>query len=374
MYVYVITNKINHKKYVGITTKTIEERWKEHIRIAFSNSKDSKALFKKAIKKYGVENWLVEELEQCENIEQLKEREQYWIKILNSYAFDENGWGYNSTRGGDLPPEFTQTPVCICDILQGTILFSCDSIKKAEKITGVRIEKIGEPDITSGGYCILYQKQLNGKTQEEIKNIIQDLYPHLVYQLDLQGNIVNLYRNTVEASKTINCSNGNLIMACQGKRRLCHGFQWAYRNNLKDKIYKQPRDIKTLAISVTQYSLGGIKIREWNSITEAVKNNRGTDSHISQCCNGKRQSCGGFQWRYTEDEITQLPPLFNKRKVQCIETQEIFETPNHAAKHFNYAQQTIKKSCMNNGKISKPFHFVWYDDLDQELELNKISV
>ena len=369
-YVYVITNKINHKRYVGITTKTIQKRWKEHLKTAFNlNSRDSHSIFKKAIRKYGEESWIVEELEQCDTIELLKQREQYWIKTLKTYAFDEDGWGYNSTRGGDLSPDFLKVPVCICDIVQGKILYFCESIVEAQEITGAKIEKIEEINRTSGGYCILYKKTVQGKTEEEIKNLIQDLYPTLVYQLDLEGNILNIYRNTTIASEAVKASQGNIITACEGKRRICNGFQWAYRRNLSEKIFKALPEIKTTAISVTQYSLGGIKIREWDSVTQAAQAGKGSDSHISQCCNGKRNSCGGFQWRYSSDNIEQLPPIFTKRKVQCVETQEIFETPNHAAKHFNYAQQTVKSSCMNNGKSSKPFHFIWYDDLDTETTL-----
>ena len=30
-YIYQITNKINKKIYIGLTTKTIDKRWKEHV-------------------------------------------------------------------------------------------------------------------------------------------------------------------------------------------------------------------------------------------------------------------------------------------------------------------------------------------------------
>ena len=42
-YVYKVTNLLNNKVYIGITTKTIEERWKCHIDTAYTkNSKDYK--------------------------------------------------------------------------------------------------------------------------------------------------------------------------------------------------------------------------------------------------------------------------------------------------------------------------------------------
>lgn len=48
------------------------------------------------MKKYGIDNFSCEEIEEVEN-KQLDEREKYWIKYYNSY-YD----GYNSTIGGRL--------------------------------------------------------------------------------------------------------------------------------------------------------------------------------------------------------------------------------------------------------------------------------
>lgn len=47
------------------------------------------------MKKYGVENFQVETLEECLN-EQASERECYWIEQLQSFKY-----GYNATKGGD---------------------------------------------------------------------------------------------------------------------------------------------------------------------------------------------------------------------------------------------------------------------------------
>lgn len=47
-----------------------------------------------AMNKYGVENFIVEELEYVKDENILSEREVYWIKELETY-------GYNATKGGD---------------------------------------------------------------------------------------------------------------------------------------------------------------------------------------------------------------------------------------------------------------------------------
>lgn len=111
-YIYKITNIINNKIYVGLTTKTPEERWKQHVSTAHKlNHKDSKCLFKRAIRKYGQDNFKLEIIDIADSEEELKEKEIYWIKKLKSYAFDDDGYGYNSTRGGDMPSEINKKKI-----------------------------------------------------------------------------------------------------------------------------------------------------------------------------------------------------------------------------------------------------------------------
>lgn len=88
-YIYKITNKVNGKSYIGQTRYTIEFRWRQHI-----HKKDN-TYFHNAIKKYGVDNFIVEKLEEC-NIEDLNEKEIYYIAKYNTFKD-----GYNLTIGGD---------------------------------------------------------------------------------------------------------------------------------------------------------------------------------------------------------------------------------------------------------------------------------
>ncbi len=92
-YIYLIENKINNKKYVGKTTYSIKERFRQHL--TDFNKHLERPLYR-AINKYGKENFEVVELECCE-IEKLDEREKYWIKYYNTF----HGEGYNATLGGE---------------------------------------------------------------------------------------------------------------------------------------------------------------------------------------------------------------------------------------------------------------------------------
>lgn len=93
-YIYKITNKINNKCYIGKTERTVEIRWKEHLK-NINQYKDHLPLYK-ALYSYGKENFIVEELEECDtNI--IDDREIYWIAYFNSYG----KLGYNCTGGGE---------------------------------------------------------------------------------------------------------------------------------------------------------------------------------------------------------------------------------------------------------------------------------
>lgn len=93
--VYLITCIINDKKYVGQTIGSIEKRWKKHIK----GNWDKKIEFfpiQRALKKYGVENFKIELLE--ENIEEqdkLDDAEVYYSDMYNTMT----PYGYNLRVG-----------------------------------------------------------------------------------------------------------------------------------------------------------------------------------------------------------------------------------------------------------------------------------
>lgn len=89
-YIYVITNKVNGKQYVGQTSRNIQTRFEEH----WSDKRSTSAIHK-AIEKYGILNFEIQELEQVD-LNQLDEREQYWIQKLDTYKN-----GYNKNIGGN---------------------------------------------------------------------------------------------------------------------------------------------------------------------------------------------------------------------------------------------------------------------------------
>lgn len=83
----------NNKKYIGITSRTITQRWGNHGEGYKSNS-----YFWKAIQKYGWDKFTHEVL--CSGLteERAKELEIYFIA---KYKTTESKYGYNIAHGGD---------------------------------------------------------------------------------------------------------------------------------------------------------------------------------------------------------------------------------------------------------------------------------
>lgn len=90
-YIYKITNVINNKSYIGQTKNTIKTRMYKHYSQA---NKDNVTGIDAAIKKYGKQNFIVEEICRCDN-QDLDELEKFYI-----HKYDTFNNGYNLTIGG----------------------------------------------------------------------------------------------------------------------------------------------------------------------------------------------------------------------------------------------------------------------------------
>lgn len=106
--VYLITNASNGKGYVGITSKAIELRLREHVRDAFPGRKNPNGTLyalHAAIHKYGQERFSICELEVGLSLAQARARERYHIETLGTYGGGRGRRGYNQTLGGEMPDE-----------------------------------------------------------------------------------------------------------------------------------------------------------------------------------------------------------------------------------------------------------------------------
>lgn len=91
--IYKITNNINNKIYIG-QSRNIQSRFNAHKTRPFNKNSDeyNKRLYV-SIRKYGLDNFSFEIIEEC-SIEELNKKENYWINYYNS---NNREYGYNQT-------------------------------------------------------------------------------------------------------------------------------------------------------------------------------------------------------------------------------------------------------------------------------------
>ena len=90
--IYLLTNTINGKQYVGQTSVGLDERWRRHCRYA---RRGNPQYLCRAIRKYGPDAFTREILEHT-TVEDVNVREIYWISELKTLEH-----GYNMTEGGE---------------------------------------------------------------------------------------------------------------------------------------------------------------------------------------------------------------------------------------------------------------------------------
>lgn len=243
--IYKIINNINGKIYVGQSID-IKERWKQHKYKAFNpNEKGYPSIIHVAFRKYGIENFSFEIIEECE-IEELDNKECYWIRELNTLTPN----GYNMLPGGQgtralLKPRF-------CSICGKTI----------------------SRDNKSGKCASCCQTKLF-ITKEALEEKL----------LEFKGNFTKIgdYFGLSDNAIRKKCKNYGLS---------------SYSSDYKDKKEKVPIKKPVFQIDVETNEI----IKKFNSIADAARElgvSRG--SHITEVCKGKNKTAYGYKWKYVED-------------------------------------------------------------------------
>lgn len=95
--VYLITNRVNGRRYVGKTNATALVRWQQHVKNARSELRGGCRFLNRAIRKYGAESFSIETIETCATEGDAFAAERFWIAWYET----KSPRGYNLTDGGE---------------------------------------------------------------------------------------------------------------------------------------------------------------------------------------------------------------------------------------------------------------------------------
>lgn len=282
--VYKITNIINNKVYIGCS-KDIETRWQKH-KYESNNSKHPQYNYSihKAFRKYGIENFKFEIIEECENY---FEREIFWIAYYNSYYN-----GYNETKGGETGPQL------IGESNPNSILLE----KEVYDIRN-RILKGENPDFIFEDY----KNKISKRHFERIKRgenwdkILKTEIKQYIKSEEYKNNI----KKWILEKRNKNKENINNLKQ-QGKswKEVYSLYDNQYTElGFKDLWYSLPKNENTYKHTRGQKVVKidkntNIILEKYNSAAEAARDNNCDASRILKVCKGKGQTAGGYKWKY----------------------------------------------------------------------------
>lgn len=189
--VYIHTNKMNNKKYIGITSKSPEERWRNGL--GYWNNK----YFYRAIKKYGWDDGFKHEIASAN----LTEEEACNLEISLIAKFDTTNpqKGYNSDLGGS------------CGKHSEEIRKKMSEIKKG---------------VYAGENNYFYNKRFYGTDNPRSKKVAQ---------YDLEMNLIKVWDYIKQASNELHIDNSGITACCKGRQKTAFGYIWKYIDDFQEK-------------------------------------------------------------------------------------------------------------------------------------------
>ena len=196
--VYVHTNKMNGKRYVGITSKAkVEHRWNS------GRGYKENSHFYAAIQKYGWDAFDHEILFDGMSEKEAKAKE---IELIREWKTQDNRYGYNMTSGGDGTPDFYPSEETRRKLSEA---------RKRENLSEETLHRRSEG--------------LKGrKFTDEHKKKIGDGNSKAIHMYSNDGELIRTFRSAYDAESELGISHSHISQCCTGKRQTSGGYRWAF--------------------------------------------------------------------------------------------------------------------------------------------------
>lgn len=272
--VYEHVNKINGKRYIGITCKKPEERWGKN-----GCGYRCSSYFFHAINKYGWDNFdhLILYVDLDENKAKQKE-----IELIKKHNTTNSKYGYNLTYGG-----------------QGNIPNSATRSKMSNSQKRVWLTDEYRQRMSKIRKTICSTDEFKRKASANSKKTWSD--PKIREQRIERLRFNGAKEEFKEKMKAVTIGELN---GFYGKK---HSTETKLKMRSKKIGRKQTEEHKkkvseSMKKPVIMFDRNGEFVKSFPSATDAkIYVGSKYSSHINACCNGKRNTAYGYKWMYLEE-------------------------------------------------------------------------
>lgn len=273
--VYMHTNKINNKKYIGLTNN-ISRRWSRN------GSEYRRQRFYYAIQKYGWDNFEHEILFDNLSKEEACKKE---IEMITFYKTTNKKYGYNISSGGEDGHN---------DLWNDKEYRELQIKERKERWNNKEFRKHHSESMK----IAMNKSDYKDKQAEITKNRwesgnFDEVHCKTVICLET-GEI---YKSITDASKLTNICRGDIGKCCLNQQKTASGYHWQYysdelklkenRKHLIDEI-GSGHNKKIICVETGKI---------YNSIKEASKDIEIDNSSIGKAIKGSQETAGGYHWK-----------------------------------------------------------------------------
>jgi group I intron endonuclease len=342
MIIYLITNTVNGKKYVGQHCGDSTKRWKEHLSSALKL--ENPLPLYRAMRKYGTEQFsygVLEQIPLSKGPEYLNDREKELIKEYKSHISQN---GYNVTWGG-----------------QGIITYYCSAEKTKKLSDSLDKTDYGQYDPFTGELIKVWTK-------------MKDISLHFNISSSQVSNASKWHYGEGKGNKT---AGGFMWLSLKNNEEFPSYITPLGSENTKGyaSVRKRKEVTDNSEYEIAQYTLSGVLSNVWPNNISQISIKTGISSQsISSAIKGTTRVTGGYQWRKflkdkspdnIESEIVKSDVKLSKRQltstpiVKYLENKEVFTYGSiiDAILENNIKPMDILFS-IENGK-EDPNGFIW---------------
>lgn len=314
--IYYIHNTFNNKYYIG-QSANLEQRKIRH-KTDLKKQKHHNIHLQSAWNKYGSSAFEFCIIENC-TLEELNEREMYWISQYNSFsegynlASEAKGCrGYKHTEEELRIMRKNTNPRAVLQISSDfEIIARWESSNQAGKTLGFPSSGVirdccnrrNHQKTYCGFYWVFEDEYQNNLIDWDYYLSIKNP-PKKVYQFDLNMNLIKIWDTSYQAAKTLNLQNSSISLVCNNKRKTCGNYIWRFAEgyNLeqleKDKQINYSYNKNKKERKIVQKLITGEEVQRFNSICEASRLTRFNRSGIQACCLKHQKSSQGYIWEF----------------------------------------------------------------------------